>query len=74
MARKRDNTHKSDTAVKGYSLKQVAEELRVSEATVSRRIDTRKVKGVKKKYNARGHLVFTETDLQKLKAHNDGVK
>ena len=60
-------------AVTGYTLKQVAKILGVSEATVSRRIDTRKVK-IKKRKNVRGHLVFTEADLQKLKAHNDSLR
>ena len=60
-------------AVKYLSLKQVAQKLGVSEATVVRRIDTRKVK-VKKKYNVRGHLVFTAADLEKLKAHNRSLK
>jgi len=60
-------------AVRYYSLKQVAQKLGVSEATVVRRIDTRKVK-IKKKYNVRGHLVFTVADLEKLKAHNESLK
>ena len=61
-------------AVKYYSLKQVAQKLGVSEATVVRRIDGRKVKGVKKKYNVSRHLVFTIADLEKLKAHNQSLK
>lgn len=61
------------SAVKYYSLKQVAQKLGVSEATVVRRIDTRKVK-ITKKYNVRGHLVFTVADLQKLMAHNNSLK
>jgi len=60
-------------AVKYYSLKQIAQKLGVSEATVVRRIDTRKVK-IKKKYNVRRHLVFTVADLDKLKAHNESLK
>ena len=60
-------------AVKGYSLKEIAKKLGVSRATVVRRIDTRKVK-IKKRYNVRGHLVFTEADYQKLKAHNESLR
>jgi DNA-binding Lrp family transcriptional regulator len=61
-------------AVKYYSLKQIAQKLGVSEATVIRRIETKKVRGVKKKYDVSGHLVFTVADLEKLKAHNQSLK
>jgi len=67
-------TRKRATVVTGYSLKQVAKELNVAEATVMRRIETRKVPGVKKRYNVQRHLVFTEADLQKLKAHNNSLR
>ena len=58
---------------KFYTLKQVAKEVRVAEATIVRRIETRKVK-VKKRKDVRGHWVFTAADLQKLKAHNGSIK
>jgi len=61
-------------SVKYYSLRQVAQKLGVSEATVIRRIETKKVRGVRKKYNVRRHLVFTVADLEKLKAHNQSLK
>ena len=58
--------------VKFYTLKEVAKKVGVSTVTIMRRIDLRKVKITKKK-NVRGHHIFTEADLQKLKAHNDGI-
>lgn len=60
-------------SVKGYTLKEVAKKVGVSEATIVRRIEYGRVKITKKK-NVRGHYVFTEADLQKLKDHNDGIK
>ena len=59
--------------IKGYSLKDVAAKVRRSTATIVRWIATRKVRITKKK-NAQGHYIFTEADLQKLKAHNDSIK
>ena len=58
--------------VKSYSLKQVAERVGVSTATIVRWIDVRKVKITKKK-NAQGHYVFTESDLEKLKEHIESL-
>lgn len=51
--------------VKGYTLKEVADEVGVVKATIVRWMDTRKVK-VKKKRTARGHYFFTEADLKKF--------
>lgn len=59
-------------SVKGHSLKEVAKKVGVSTATIVRRIETRKVKITKRK-DVRGHYIFTEADLLKLKAHNDGI-
>ena len=58
--------------VKGYSLKEVAEKVGRSTATIVRWIDLKKV-GVGKKKNAQGHYIFTEADLQKLKAYNESI-
>jgi predicted site-specific integrase-resolvase len=60
-------------AVKGYSLKEVAKKVGVSEATVILRIKTGKVK-IKPKKNVQGHWVFTEAEFQKLKAHNESLR
>ncbi|HEV8367145.1 MAG TPA: MerR family transcriptional regulator [Pyrinomonadaceae bacterium] len=58
--------------VKGYSLKQVAKKVGRSTATIVRWIEVRKVQVAKKK-NAQGHYIFTEADLQKLKAYNESI-
>ncbi len=58
--------------VKGYSLKEVAEKVGRSTATIVRWIDLKKVDIVKKK-TAQGHYIFSEADLQKLKAYNESV-
>ncbi len=58
--------------VKGYSLKHVAKRVGVSTATIVRWIEVRKVKITKKK-NVHGHYVFTEADLQKLKAYTESL-
>lgn len=58
--------------VRGYSLKQVAKRVGVSTATIVRWIEVRKVKITKKK-TAQGHYVFTEADLEKLKAHTESL-
>ena len=58
--------------IKGYSLKTVAKKAGVSTATIIRRIKFDKVKITLKK-TAQNQYIFTEADLQKLKAHNDGV-
>jgi MerR HTH family regulatory protein len=59
--------------VKGYSLKEVSKKVGRSTATIVRWIDLRKVDIVKKK-NAQNHYIFTEADLQKLKAYNEIIK
>ena len=58
---------------KFYTLNQIAKEGGVAQATIVRRIETRKVK-VRKKKDVRGHWVFTAADLQTLKAHNGRIK
>ena len=58
--------------VKFYTLKEVAKKVGVSTATIVRRIEFRRVKITKRK-NVRGHYIFTEADLAKLIAHNDGI-
>lgn len=60
-------------SVKGYSLKEVAQKVGRSTATIIRWIEVGKVK-ISKKKTAQGQYVFTEADLQKLKAHNEGIK
>jgi excisionase family DNA binding protein len=57
---------------KGYSLKEVAKKVGVSTATIVRWIEVKKVSITKKK-NARGHYIFTEADLQKLKEYNESI-
>lgn len=59
--------------VKGYTLKQVAKKVGKSSATIVRWIEVKKVSVTKKK-TAQGHYIFTEADLQKLKAYNEGIK
>jgi hypothetical protein len=59
--------------VKGYSLQEVAKKIGRSTAAIIRWIDLKKVDIVKKK-NAQGHYIFTEADLQKLKAYNEGIR
>jgi predicted site-specific integrase-resolvase len=56
----------------GYTLKQVANSVGTSTATIVRWIDTRKVTIVKRK-NAQGRYVFSETDLRKLKEHAEKI-
>lgn len=58
--------------IKGYSLKEVAEKVGRSKATIVRWIELKKV-DVRKKKNAQGHYVFTEADLQKFKAYNESI-
>lgn len=58
---------------RGYTLKQVADEVGVSPATIIRWIDVRKVK-ITKRLDARGRYVFTEADLKKLKEHAVGIR
>jgi transposase len=58
--------------VKGYTLKQVAKKVGKSSATIVRWIETKKV-GVTKKKTIQGHYIFTEADLQKLKAYNESI-
>jgi len=60
-------------SVKGYSLKQVANKVGRSMATIVRWIDVGKVKITKKK-NVQGHYIFTEADLQKLQSYKDSVR
>jgi uncharacterized protein YajQ (UPF0234 family) len=55
-----------------YSLKEVAKEVGRCTSTITRWIDLKKVDVTKKK-NARGHLVFTESDLKKLIEHNEKI-
>ena len=59
--------------VKGYSLKDVAKKVGVSSATIVRWIDVKKV-DIDKKKNAQGHYLFTEADLQALKAYKHIIK
>jgi|WetSurMetagenome_2_1015567.scaffolds.fasta_scaffold358633_2 transposase len=59
--------------VKGYSLKEVAEKVGRSTATIVRWIEVKKVDIVKKK-NAQGQYIFTEADLQKLKSYNESIR
>jgi predicted site-specific integrase-resolvase len=59
--------------VKGYSLKEVANEVGVATATIVRWIEVKKVDVVKKK-NTRGHYIFTESDLQKLIAYHERIR
>jgi hypothetical protein len=57
---------------KGYSLTAVAKKVGVTSATIIRRIKFRKVKITLKK-DAKNQYIFTESDLRKLKEHNDGI-
>ena len=59
--------------VRGYSLKEVAKKVRRSTATIVRWVDVRKVKITKKK-NAQGHYIFTEADLEKIKAYKESIR
>jgi transposase len=59
--------------VAGYALKQVAEKVGRSKATIVRWMETAKVQ-VKKKKNAQGQYIFTEADLQKFIAHENIIK
>ena len=59
--------------IKGYSLKDVAKKVGVSTATIIRWIDVKKVELDKKK-NSQNHYIFTETDLQALKAYRRSIK
>lgn len=61
------------STVKGYSLKDVADRVGRSTATIVRWIDVGKVKITKKK-TAQGHYIFTEADLQKLVAYNSSIQ
>jgi predicted site-specific integrase-resolvase len=58
--------------VKGYSLKEVASNVGVVNATIVRWMETRKVK-VKKKKNSRGYYFFTEADLQKFLEYKNRI-
>ncbi len=59
--------------VAGHSLKYVAKSVGVSQATIVRWIETGKVK-INKKKNVRGHYIFTEADLKKLKDYSTTIK
>lgn len=59
--------------VKGYSLKEVAHKVGRSTATIVRWIEVGKVK-INKKKTAQGRYIFTEAELQKLKAYNQSIK
>ena len=57
---------------KGYNLRTIAKKVGVSSATIIRRIKFGKVK-VNLKRDAQNRYIFTESDLEKLRAHNDGI-
>jgi predicted site-specific integrase-resolvase len=59
--------------VSGYALKEIAKKVGRSQATIVRWIDVGKVKIAKKK-TAQGHYIFSESDLQKLKEHEESIK
>ena len=59
-------------SVKGYSLKEVANKVGVSSATIVRWIETKKVR-VSKRKNAQGHYFFTEADLQSLVSYKGRI-
>jgi transposase len=61
------------SAIKGYSLKEVAAKVGKSTATIVRWIETRKVQITRKK-TVQGHYIFTEADLQTLKSYNERIK
>jgi DNA-binding transcriptional MerR regulator len=59
-------------SVKGYSLKEVANKVGVTPATILRWIETGKFR-VPKRKNAQGHYFFTEVDLRHMLSYRDMV-